>query len=65
MLDQREAFFEPGADPRLYLNAVCLGYVKCLAAQSSADELVFVTKLSTASGTAGQRGQLRILTFAS
>jgi hypothetical protein len=62
--DEREVFFEPVADPGLDLGTVCLDYVKYLAAQASAAEMVFATKLHTASVTAGQQGQLRVLTFA-
>ena len=61
---EREVFFEPVADVGLDLDAVCLDYVKYLAAQSSAAEMVFAIKLRAGSGTPGQQGELRILTFA-
>jgi hypothetical protein len=61
---EREVFFEPVADVDLDVDAVCLEHIKYLAGQSNANEMVFAVKLREGSGTAGQRGQLRVLTFA-
>jgi hypothetical protein len=61
--DERQVFLEPVADPELDLGAVCLEYVKYLAAQSSAAEMAVAVKLRSG-GTAGQQGQLRALAFA-
>lgn len=61
---EREVFFEPVTDVALDVDAVCLDHVKYLAAQSNAQEMMFSVKLREGSGTAGQQGQLRVLTFA-
>jgi hypothetical protein len=55
-------FFEPVAPVALDLSAVCIEYIKYLAASSSATErMAFAIKLETGSGTPGQQGELRVV----